>query len=427
MENLQETVTIESLAYGGDAVTHIHGKVVFVPGCVPGDVVRLSVTEDRGSFLRGKMTELLSPSPSRAEPFCPYAESCGGCQWQAVSYPEQLRWKRSIVEESMRRIGGLTDIETEPCLPSSPDRGVRTVVRYRAWNPENGLVLGYYERRSHRVVDITYCPMATEGVNEIARYMREHGGELFRGIDIREATVRASQHHPSALLTVHTVEECDLRAAAQNMLDGIPGLAGIVHRLGDGRHIETYGEPFRYERIGGTEFRIEERSFFQANVVQAARLTALVKEMLGTEKTDTVVDGYGGVGLFSLTALPDDAAVHLCDSSWSAVKDSIFNARRNGFKRFTAYAENTAVAAGTIGTADALILDPPRPGLGEKTVHALCRLGAETIVYVSCNPATLARDAGFFQARGYAVERVVPVDMFPHTYHIETVMKLKRR
>jgi len=427
MKNLQETVTIESLAYGGDAVAHIDGKVVFVPGCVPGDVIRLHVTEDRGSFLRGKMAELLSPSPSRVEPFCPYAEACGGCQWQAVSYPEQLRWKRSIVEESMKRIGGFQHIETEPCLPSSPDRGVRTVVRYRAGNSGSGFVLGYYERHSHRIVDIAHCPMAAEGVNEIARYMREHGGELFRGIDIREATVRASQHYPSALLTVHTAGECDLRAAAQNMLDGIPGLAGIVHRLGDGRHLETYGEPFRYERIGETEFRIEERSFFQANVVQAARLTALVREMLGTGKTNTVVDGYGGVGLFALTALPGDAAVHLYDSSWSAVKDSIFNARKNGFKRFTAYVENAADAAGTIETADALILDPPRPGLGEKTVHALCRLDAETIVYVSCNPATLARDARFFHARGYAVERIVPVDMFPHTYHIETVVKLKRK
>lgn len=421
-----EKITIGSLAYGGDSVGHIGEKVIFIPGCVPGDRVCVEVREDRGSFFRGTVKELISPSPERVEPFCPLASRCGGCQWQTVAYPAQLRWKRTIVEESLRRISGIEDVEVEPCLPSQVERGFRTVARYPAGNTRKGLVFGYYERRSHRIVDIDRCPVAGEGVNSIASYMKELFREHFPGIDIREITIYSSHNRPSSLVTITAGGNKKLSAAANQMLADIPGLQGVIHRNTEGKHQLTYGERFRYESIGDKLFRIGEKSFFQTNVPQTERLAGLVSDMLDLKSSDVIVDGYGGVGLFSLTAAPLDAVIHLYDLTGSAVKDSKFNARKMGFTAFTALKKDTLQAAEIIGFADAVILDPPRTGLGTEAVKAVSALNARTIVYVSCNPPTLARDLKFFKEAGYSIERVVPVDMFPHTYHIETVVKMRK-
>ena len=426
MSSALETITIDSLAYGGDSVGHIGEKVIFIPGCVPGDRVLVEVREDRGSFFRGTVKELISPSPERVEPFCPLVSRCGGCQWQAVSYHEQLRWKRTIVKESLRRLSGIGDVEVEPCLPSPLERGFRTVARYPAGNTRKGLVLGYYERRSHRIVDIDRCPVAGEGVNSIASYMKELFREHFPGIDIREITICSSHNQLSSLVTIMAGGDKKLSAAADRILADIPGLRGVIHRNTEGKHQRTSGERFRYESIGEKLFRIGEKSFFQSNVPQTGRLAGLVSEMLDLKPSDVIVDGYGGAGLFSLTAAPLDAVIHLYDLSGSAVKDSKFNARKMGFTAFTAHRNDTLQAAEVIGFADVVLLDPPRTGLGTEAVKAVSKLNARTIVYVSCNPATLARDLKFFKEAGYSIECVVPVDMFPHTYHIETVVKMRK-
>jgi 23S rRNA (uracil1939-C5)-methyltransferase len=188
----------------------------------------------------------------------------------------------------------------------------------------------------------------------------------------------------------------------------------------------VYGSRFRYETISDIRFRISAHSFFQINAVQAEKLSSLVTGLLDVGEKDVVVDGYGGVGLFSLTAAERNTVVHLYDTSRSAVKDSGFNAANRGLSSFHAIKADMQTALEKIGRADKLILDPPRQGLGPKAVEAACGFGARTVVYVSCNPATLARDLKSFISAGYIVERVIPVDMFPHTYHIETVVKLTK-
>ncbi|MBT4482277.1 MAG: class I SAM-dependent RNA methyltransferase [Candidatus Latescibacteria bacterium] len=421
-----ETILLNSLAYGGDAVGRLGEKVIFVPDGVPGDVIRVSVREDKGSFLRGVIEELVSPSPERVTPFCPLASRCGGCQWQAVSYSEQLRWKQAIVEESLRRISGIDDAEIEPCLPSPIDRGYRTSVRYPAAVTGKGVVFGYYGRRSHNIIDIDNCPVACDRINSIASNVIELFAEHYPGIHIRELSIHASQNHPSSVIGITTFENSDLTAPAKRMLESIPGLAGIRYLPSPSHHVRNYGKSYRYERIGEKRFRISERSFFQVNAAQTEKLTGLVSEMLDIESSDIIVDGYGGVGLFSLSAAPLDTSIHLYDLSRTAVKDSLYNAREMGFTAFTAHEKDTHAAVHTIGHADLLILDPPRQGLGRETVEAASVFGARAIVYVSCNPTTLARDIKMFSETGYSIERVVPIDMFPHTFHIETVVKLRR-
>jgi len=426
MQSKTATISIESLAYGGDGVGHTGEKVVFVPEGVPGDELEITITEEKKSFSRGRIESILNPSPARVTPFCPYADRCGGCQWQMVGYGDQLEWKGRIVAEQLKRISGIDQSLVEPCLASPSDRAFRTVARYPGVTGSQGLSFGYYERRSHKLVDIDTCPVAVDGINETADILRRHFESTPTPPDLREITIRSSIDRSSRLITIATVDRPDLGFHADALLEAVPDLAGIVHRDSRGSHIRTYGNPYREETINGRSFRIEERSFFQINASQAERLVALAGEMLDINPGNTVADGYGGVGLFSLSIRPTDAAIHLFDLSRSAIKDAKYNARTLGFNRFKAHVAGPVDSAAAIGKADALIIDPPRTGVGKEDITALMTLDPRVIVYISCNPSTLARDLNIFSTGGYTVDRVVPVDMFPHTYHIETAVRLRK-
>jgi 23S rRNA (uracil1939-C5)-methyltransferase len=425
-----QTLTVESLAYGGDGVGHLEGRVMFIPGALPGDVVRIRVAQDKGSYLRGELLEVVSPSTDRVEASCQYASRCGGCQWQELSYPAQLRWKRAIVEESMRRLGGIEGIEVAPCIPSPIEYGYRTVARYPARHASAGLVMGYHERRSHRIVDIGACPLAGEQVNRIADSIRALPG--LEMLELQEITIQASHNLPSAQVRFTLGKDsAEVIALAERMLADIEGLQGVSFYLetstGQTKRLRIIGTPFRYEQLKERIFRIDERSFFQINIPQAENLVTLAGEMLKYGIEQILVDGYGGVGLFSLSLAPHDATVYLFDVSPWAVEDSRFNAAGMGFIRFTGMVSDANAAFSVIGAADRLIIDPPRTGLGLAAVKEMCRFKAERMVYISCNPTTLARDLRYFSELGYKVKRIVPVDMFPHTYHIETASELEYR
>ncbi len=426
----KETITIDSLAYGGDAVGNIGGKVIFVPGGVPGDEVSITIDEDRGSFLKGTILEILSPSAERVETFCPFAERCGGCQWQNIAYPAQLYWKHKIVSESSQRIGGLRNVNVEQCVSSPSNREYRSVARYPAQKSGNKLTWGYYERNSHNLVDIDCCPIANKRVNEISSQMRTILLRQKHIPDVREISIRASCNHPSSLVSITTRNSHDFTESAGQMLSEIDTLDGIriwsKNESGQSELEQTFGDIYRTELISENMFRIGERSFFQINTAQTEQIITLIKKMIEPEEGQKVVDGYGGVGLFSLSLFPKNTPIYLFDSSKRAVADSRLNAHALGFTGFKAFMETAEKAFDNIVSADILIIDPPRTGLGKKTVRAACSTNAGTIIYVSCNPATLARDLAVFHNEGYRMERIVPVDMFPHTYHVETVVKMSK-
>ena len=424
-----KTTTINALAYGGDAVTHIDNRVVFIPDGVPGDEITVDIIKDKGSFLRGNIRELVTPSPDRVKPFCPYAVECGGCQWQSVSYDAQLRWKRTIVEETIKRIGGFDDLTVDDCLASPDDRGYRSVARYPARQTKKSIMFGYYGRRTHRIVDIESCPVAAASLNALAASVRkELNSDILSQIDIQKITIRSSHNHPSSQLSLTVRDTGKLPKSALQRLEKIEGLTKISAWITAGdsvsKRLLSHGDRYRTETVSGVIFRIDETSFFQINIPQTEQLVSVVGDMIEFQPGMKCVDGYGGVGLFSLCCVPKDSEIYLFDTSGKAVKDSIFNARSAGFSRFKALKAGAVSAFGEIGAADAVILDPPRTGLGLAAVQAACSCAAETIVYVSCNPATLARDLAMFRDNGYRIGRIVPVDMFPHTYHIETVVKL---
>ncbi len=428
---VKKTVHIVALAYGGDAVGYSDGRAVFVPGCVPGDAAEIEIREDKGSFLRGTLLNLISVSPERVEPFCPLADTCGGCQWQSVDYHSQLIWKSKIVQETLKRIGKIEDSKVEPCLVSPINRGYRTVARYPARNTRHGLIFGYYERLSHRIVDCDTCPVAEEKINTAASSIRSLINERFPSLDVRGLTFSCSHNHPSLLIRVILGSLNSFSKELKVMLTDIPEVTGVSfwHTAGPkkSKHIMTFGDRRRIETINGIHYSINERSFFQVNTLQAEQLVDLAGEMIGGLQAKRFIDGYGGVGLFSLGLAQNDTDIYLFDTSATAVKDSVYNAGKRGLAHFHAVKESAVTALGNAGAADVLIIDPPRTGLRMEAVKAACSVSAGIIVYVSCNPATLARDLKMFCESGYGVERIVPVDMFPHTYHIETVVKLVRQ
>ena len=427
----KQTITITALAYGGDAVGCIDGRPVFIPACVPGDTIEADILQDKGSFMRGISTKLISSSPDRTEPSCPIAETCGGCQWQSVRYKSQLTWKQKIVRETLRRIGGVDNIVIDPCLPSPADGNYRTIARYPARMTKGGLIFGYYERRTHRIVNIESCPVATDKVNTTASSLRIIINKHFSSLDIRELTLQCSHNHPSMLLNITLGSKQAFSESLKSIITDIEDLSGVFVRYAESpevsRFIKTYGDHYRYETINGIQFRIHERSFFQINIPQTEKLVDTVKEMIGDVPGKKIIDGYGGVGLFSLSIADQNSDIYLFDTSATAVKDSIYNARKLGLRHFHGFTEPAVSAFEKIGKADILIIDPPRTGLGQKAVNAACSTDAGIIVYVSCNPSTLARDLKMFCESGYEIQRAVPVDMFPYTYHIETVVKLQKK
>ncbi len=328
------TLTVESLAYGGDGVAHIEGRVIFIPEALPGDIVRVRVAQDKGTYLRGALVEILTPSPDRVTTICPQADRCGGCQWMGLAYPAQLLWKRAIVEESLRRIGHIEDITVEPCVPSVENLGYRTVSRFPARHtPGGALEMGYFARRTHHIVDVGDCPLSTERTNRIARSIRTLPG--LKTLDIREVTIRAGYHHPSALVSFLLGRNGRFEEIAGRMTGAIEGLAGVCFwredAPGQARRLRVHGSPFRYEVVGGKTFRIEERSFFQINIPQAENLVDIVREMIDLREGHTLVDGYGGVGLFSLSIASPDTPVCLFDLAGWSVEDAFHNAAEMGF------------------------------------------------------------------------------------------------
>ena len=423
-------VVLETLAYGGDAVGHIGERVVFVPGGVPGDRILISISGEKDSFSRGRIERIEEPSPNRVEPFCPHADRCGGCQWQQVSADTQLFWKSRIVGESLRRIARIDDVPVEPCIPSPHDRGYRSVARFPVSVGSGRFVMGYHERKSNTIVDIDHCPILTSREDELFAGIRDLLAGAVPLPPVTEVTVQASHHHPSALVDIFLDDPYDLSGIAGELMQSFPRCVGVSVRIGGehGRknHLAWYGEAARLEELGDARFNIGGGAFFQVNIPQTECLVSLVRELLAGESTDTVIDGYGGVGLFSFAVFSDDTRITLFDIDRRAVADSRTNAELNGYRHFTALAGTAAEAFEQCPDPDVIILDPPRTGLGRRVVEGIAEHRAPVVVYVSCNPATLARDLGIFREQGYLIERVIPIDMFPQTFHIETVVKLRR-
>jgi len=425
---------VESLAYGGRGVARRDGYVVFVGGALPGDRVRARITKSKRHYAEASTVELLRPSPDRVPDRCDHGgEPCPGAPWQGLAYEEQLRHKQTQVEDALTRIGNLDGYELEAIEPAVERWRYRNKLEYSFGEREGELVLGFHARgRWDEVVDAEDCLLASERNNAVRNQVREWARAaavpaydrrdrigVLRNLVIREGRrtgdlqtrlVTSPAEFPKPPVDLHTVVEGDSGGT-----DGATGAIGAEHLT---------------EELCGLRFSISHRAFFQTNTEMAERLYGIALEMAGLDGSQRVYDLFCGIGTLSLALAGSAGEVWGVEIVPEAIADAEGNAELNGIQNvhFRSGDVRTSVRplVEEAGRPDLVVVDPPRAGLSKKIVRRLIECEAPRIVYVSCNPTTLAPNAAQLTEAGYRLRRVKPVDMFPQTPHIECVALLER-
>jgi 23S rRNA (uracil1939-C5)-methyltransferase len=440
-------LAIDDLAFGGEGVGRVDGYVVFVRGGLPGDRVRVRVTEARGRFGRAVILDVLVASPDRVEPPCPYFGRCGGCRLQHLAYPAQLAFKEKQVRDCLERLGGTGDFELRPILAAPEPYGYRNKMEFTIAGDPVALGLHVFERYDV-VLDIERCLLESETMNallhEFRRQLRERALSVWdprteRGL-LRFVMMREGRHTGESMVNIVAAapDVETLTPVADALRARVPSTASVVLNVnakkasvavGSEEHLLS-GRDHITESLDGVVFQVSANSFFQTNSRQAERLFAIVESACALDGSETLLDLYSGTGAISLLLARRVRAVYGIELAAAAVADAIRNARANGI-------ENCTFLAGEVRhvlpelmrqgvRASVVVADPPRAGFHPKALSALAALAPERIVYVSCNPSTLARDVGDLVRQGYRLEWVQPVDMFPQTPHIEAVARLRR-
>ena len=387
---------MEKLVFGGEGLGRVDGRVVLAPYVLPGERIRAAPEQEKPGLIRARTLEVLEPAPSRVEPPCPYFGRCGGCHYQHAAYETQLAVKRAILAEELRRVGKLEPPERIEMLSAEP-WGYRNRVELHI----EGRSLGYREARSHKLCAIDHCPISSPKLNETLATLNRmlHDPRWPRFIRSLELFTDEEQVQLNVTDTARPVARRFFDWCAEN----IPGLAaGALDYQGS--------------------FRVSRNSFFQVN---RFLLDRLVEAAVGPAGGERALDVYAGVGLFTLALAGQFREVTAVESGAAAVRDLLFNAGRAGRANVQAERKTAQAYLDSLQTApDFLLLDPPRAGLGKSIVRRLAELHPPAITLVACDPATLARDLAGLRLAGYRIEGLALVDLFPQTYHLETVVRL---
>ncbi len=414
-------ILIDAMAHGGEGIGRHQGKAVFVPYTIPGERVRVEVVEEKERWARGRLVEVLAASPDRIEPPCPYfgPGQCGGCQWQHIRYERQAELKQAIVTDQLRRLGRLADppvadivVMADPADESRfLDYGYRNHAQF-ALDAEGRL--SFRRTASHDLIAVDRCLLLADRLDE-----------LHAALDLAEpaltgVSLRAGLNTGDALILFETAGdealELELDLPAACALKTPAGLRPLI------------GEPFITEEVHGRHYRISAESFFQVNTAAAAALVDIVTAYADPQPGDILLDAYCGAGLFALALAGQVAEVIGIEGSPSACEDFAFNAGKllNASLHEGAIEEVLPALLAGGQRADLVILDPPRAGAGPAVLRDLAALGPRRMVYISCDPASLARDVEHLHAAGYRIVEVQPVDLFPQTFHVECVVKIEK-
>jgi 23S rRNA (uracil1939-C5)-methyltransferase len=441
-------LAIESLAFGGSGVARLDGFVVFVKRALPGDTVRARVTKIKGNHAEAIAEEVLTPGADRVEAPCPHFGDCGGCRFQDLAYPAQLAAKAVQVRDALVRIGGLSDPLLEPIVPAVAHYAYRNKLEYSFTQTPDGPSLGFHRAgRWDEVLDLERCLLTTDLGNTIREATREWAREAgLRAYDQRLATgylrhlvVREGRNTGQALVVLVTApgELHDADGFVQ-ALTRIPEVRSIHWAVNDRPSEVTnlptrllYGEDAIEEEILGLRFRVRPNAFMQTNTAMSEQLYELAGEYAGLTGAETLYDLYCGTGTIGLCLASKALTVFGVDLSEESIACAIESAERNGIANAAFFAGDVSTSLeelkGRAGDPDIVIIDPPRAGLPNKALRRIAELEAPRLVYVSCNPTTLAGNASVLIAEhGYRFVKARPVDMFPHTPHVETVALFER-
>ncbi len=433
-------VAIADLNHSGEGVGHWEQRVVFVPDTVPGDRVRVRLVQVKPRFAYGKLVALLTPSPERVRPPCIVADKCGGCQWQPVSYAYQLTAKRNQVLQALERIGKLDQPPVDPVLPAPDPLHYRNKATYPlGLSQQHQVQAGYYQKGSHRLVNLNQCPVQDPRLNpllaEVKQDIQRRGWAIYdeqrhQG-EVRHLALRIGRHTGEILLTL-VVRHGNLPAVAtqaQEWLQRYPALVGVCLNTNPARTNAIFGpdthclagRPYLLENFAGLQFQVRPDTFFQVYTEQAEALLQVVLTTLQLQGTEKVVDAYCGIGTLTLPIARQVQQILGLEVQAAAVDQARINADLNQIPNATFQVGTVEALLPTLtATPDLVLLDPPRRGCTEVVLDCLLERRPPRIVYISCNPATLARDLQRLCQPGcYRLTRVQPADFFPQTAHVE--------
>lgn len=437
---MEEQIRIERLGHGSAGIGHTDsGKTIFIDKVAPGDLVIARITEEKPRFCVGQMTEIIEAGPSRTSPPCSYYNCCGACSWQHIKYPIQQEAKRANVIAALTKTAHFEEEQAQKIVaevkPSKREFGYRNKLELGAqYSAQDGFQLGLRRESSHDLTEIDACLLAHKAIEKAPRAVRGALKYLQGNQDlgIFRVGIRHSMRTNDTEIALWTRPGAFPRkAVAQTLRSALPttSIARVIADPGKARVIKQVealdGKGYWEEKLHDYRFRTSAPSFFQVNTAQAE---VLVDEVLaGLELgTDSVVaDLYAGGGTFSLALAKRAELVFAVESSSSSVKDLRRNADLNHVPLEVIGGDSTRELP-TLGSLDALVVDPPRAGLTELTIENIAQAGPQGLAYVSCDPATWARDVARLQAQGYQLSQVQPVDLFPQTYHIELVSIFKK-
>jgi 23S rRNA (uracil1939-C5)-methyltransferase len=441
-------LTIDSLAYGGNGVARLNGFVVFVRRGLPGDRVRARVTKVQRRHAEALATEVLAPGPARVDAPCAHYPACGGCRFQDLAYEVQVESKAGQVADALRRIGGIAEPPLEPILPAEDVFHYRNKLEYSFTQVEDGPTLGFHKAgRWDEVLEIEECWLTTDLGNAIRNAVREWArGDRLVAYDqeehtgyLRHLAVREGRNTNQVLVQLVTGpgEKFDTGGFVDT-LRAFPEVKSIHWSINETQAEVTnlptqllWGDEAIEEELCGLRFRVRPNAFLQTNTAMAERLYGIAREFAALSGEETVYDLYCGIGTIGLVLARDALTVWGIDVSEESIACALENAELNGIGNAAFFAGNVGQSIEELhersGDPDVVIVDPPRAGLAGKALKRLGEIGAPRVVYVSCNPTTLAGDVKRLRDDyGYALRRARPVDMFPHTPHVEAVALLER-
>ncbi len=461
---LLERITIENIGAEGKSLSRVNNMVVFVKDAVPGDITDLQVFRKKGRYMEARVVKYHSYSKQRTEPFCEHFGVCGGCKWQHLPYERQLFYKHQQVEDAFRHIAGVDIPDALPILPSDPTRLYRNKLEYTFSNHrwlldheaasdvplEHTNAVGLHvPGRFDKVVDLHTCHLQEEPSNLLRNYLKKIALEkglsfydhrtnegLLRNLIIRNTTLGEVM----VILSVQ-YDEPEIYELLQSVKENFPHLTSLMYTINPKKNESLYDQKIKtfagrdhiFEKLEELTFKIGPKSFFQTNSHQALKLYQKTREFAGLKGTETLYDLYTGTGTIANFMAPQAGRVVGIESVPESIEDAKVNSEIN-------HIENTRFFAGDMkdiftdsfitkhGKPDIIITDPPRAGMHTKVVDQILKIAPGRIVYVSCNPATQARDVELM-SRAYQLEKIQPVDMFPHTHHVENIalLKLKER
>ena len=444
-------ISVTDLAYGGKGVGKINGLVILIRGGLPGDTLKVKIKRKKKNFAEAELVEVLKSSEQRVDPICSHFSLCGGCTWQNLNYEAQLYYKTKTVQESLGHLGGFSDFEVEKILGSEDTYYYRNKMEFSfGADPAKKLLLGLHPYQNFKeVFDLGKCYLQSEVSNQVVDWVRDFcKKENFIPYDVREhygflryLAIRESKNKTEMMVNLVTCsgEFEQSKTFADGLMKNFPQIKAVVQNINTRlaniafgeEELVLAGERTIQEKLGKFYFEISANSFFQTNTKQAEKLFEIVCGYAGLDGSEEVLDLYSGTGAISIFLAEKVKRVTGIEAVKDSIEDALRNVELNSIKncRFLS-GEARKVLSSLVQegySPEVIVVDPPRGGMHEKVVYSIVELKPEKIIYVSCNPATLARDLKLLGGNGYLIEKVKPIDMFPQTYHIEAVAKLVRK